>query len=244
MPEPRGGGIIKDQWWQLWDQPSYPPVEFVIAALDTAYTTKTENDPSAVACFGVWAGNNTESQTTRTVDRYGRTTDATVSYSSGDLTATPKAMLMYAWQQKLELHDLVAKVVETCRKMKVDLLLIENKAAGHSVAQELRRLFQNENFSVQMYDPGGLDKVVRLYAVQHLFQEKMVYAPDKDWAEMVIRQVSIFPKGAHDDLVDCVSMCLQHIRNVGMLTRAPEVLAQIEGDKQHHGAEPPPLYGV
>ena len=63
----------------------------------------------------------------------------------------------------------------------------------------------------------------------------MVYAPNKDWAEMVIRQVSSFPRGAHDDLVDTVSMGLKHLRDVGMLTRAPERMAEIEDSKVFHG---------
>jgi hypothetical protein len=24
-PEPKGGGVIKREWWQLWDQDNYPP---------------------------------------------------------------------------------------------------------------------------------------------------------------------------------------------------------------------------
>jgi len=106
--------------------------------------------------------------------------------------------------------------------MKVDVLRIENKAAGHSVAQEMLRLFGNEDFSVQMYDPKTLDKVARLYSVQHIFSEGMVFSPDKDWVEMVIRQTSSFPRGKHDDLVDTVSMALKHWRDVGMFTRFVE----------------------
>jgi predicted phage terminase large subunit-like protein len=198
-PEPRGGGIIKDEWWQLWDRAEYPGIEYIVASLDTAYTTKAENDPSALTIWGVFGGSS-DSAATRSVDRYGRSIDITRSFQSESLGPVPKAMLMYAWQGKLEVHDLTEKVADICKRMKVDVLLIENKAAGHSVAQEMRRLFGNEDFSVQMYDPKTLDKVARLYSVQHIFSEGMVYAPNKDWAEMVIRQVSSFPRGAHDDL--------------------------------------------
>jgi hypothetical protein len=40
-PEPRGGGIVKDSWWKLWDKPEYPGIEYIVASLDTAYTTKS-----------------------------------------------------------------------------------------------------------------------------------------------------------------------------------------------------------
>jgi len=242
-PEPRGGGIIQDAWWQLWERAEYPPIEYIVASLDTAYTTKAENDPSALTIWGVFGGSS-ESAATRMVDRYGRQMDVTRSFQSSSLGPVPKAMLMYAWQGKLEVHDLTDKVAEICKKMKVDTLLIENKAAGHSVAQEMRRLFGNEDFVVQMYDPKTLDKVARLYSVQHIFSEGMVYAPNKDWAEMVIRQTSSFPRGKHDDLVDTVSMALKHLRDVGMLTRAAERMAEIEGSKVFHGNGDAPLYNA
>ena len=242
-PEPRGGGIVQDSWWQLWDRPEYPPIEYIVASLDTAYTTKAENDPSALTIWGVFGGSS-DSAATRMVDRYGRPMDVTRSIQSSSLGPVPKAMMMYAWQDKLEVHDLTNKVADICKRMKVDVLLIENKAAGHSVAQEMRRLFGNEDFVVQMYDPKTLDKVARLYSVQHIFSEGMVYAPNKDWAEMVIRQTSSFPRGKHDDLVDTVSMALKHLRDVGMLTRAAERMAEIESDKQFHGNGDVPLYNA
>jgi len=54
-PEPKGGGIIKREWWQPWDSSIYPNMDMIIASLDTAYTTKTENDPSAMTIWGVLA---------------------------------------------------------------------------------------------------------------------------------------------------------------------------------------------
>ena len=242
QPEPRGGGIIKDHWWQLWEKREYPPIEYVVAALDTAYTTKAENDFSALTIWGVFAGSS-DSKATRTTDRYGRTVELNVSYQSEALGAVPKVMLMYAWQKKLELHELAEQVAQTCSRMRVDRLLIENKAAGHSVAQEIRRLFGNEDFVVQMYDPKTLDKTARLYSIQHIFAEGMVFAPDKDWAEQVIRQCSVFPKGKNDDLVDTVSMSLNHLRNVGMLTRAQERMAELEQAQKFEGnSGAAPLY--
>lgn len=244
QPEPRGGGIIKDHWWQLWDRPEYPPIEYIVASLDTAYTTKAENDFSALTIWGIFSA-STETSTTRSVDRYGRTIEIGTSYQSSSLGPVPKVVLMYAWQKKLELHELAEQVAQTCARMRVDRLLIENKAAGHSVAQEIRRLFGNEDFAVQMYDPKTLDKTARLYSIQHIFAEGMVYAPDKDWAEQVIRQCSVFPKGKNDDLVDTVSMSLNHLRSVGMLTRAQERMAELEQAQRFTGnSGDAPLYNT
>jgi predicted phage terminase large subunit-like protein len=109
-------------------------------------------------------------------------------------------MLMGAWQERLELSELVTKVASTCRKFKVDKLLVESKASGLSVAQELRRLYGAEDWAVQLINPGSLDKLARVYSIQHLFSEGMIFAPDRAWADMVIRQCETFPKGKHDDL--------------------------------------------
>ena len=53
-PQPRGGGLFRREWWQLWDAPDgkFPVCDYVIASVDGAFTEKEENDPSAMT---VWA---------------------------------------------------------------------------------------------------------------------------------------------------------------------------------------------
>jgi predicted phage terminase large subunit-like protein len=234
-PEPKGGGVIKTEDWQLWTEDAYPPVDYVIASLDTAYTTKTENDYSAITVWGVFSGD---------VVAQAAKTEAGGSVERSYSQQHPRVMLMSAWAERLELHNLVTKVADTCRRMRVDKLIIENKAAGHSVAQELRRLFAHEDWGVQLVDPKSQDKLARLYSVQHLFAEGMVFAPDRSWADRVITQVAGFPKGKHDDLVDTVSMALRHLRDLGLLTRGAEWTAAVEESMQHRGSGPAPLYPV
>lgn len=244
VPSPRGGNVIKDSWWQLWEQSHFPSLDFVVASIDTAYSTKAEErgDFSAMTVWGVFSG-DPAATATRSVDRYGKGFDGYVNTSyTSDLNAVPRVILMRAWAERLELHELVEKIAKDCKALKVDKLLIENKAAGHSVAQEIRRLFSHEPWAVQMYDPKSIDKLGRLYSVQHLFAEGMIYAPGVTWAEAVIRQVSSFPRGKHDDLVDTVSMALRHLRDLGLLTRSPERLAEIHESKSQYGKAPPPLY--
>jgi predicted phage terminase large subunit-like protein len=240
-PEPKGGGVIKRDWWQLWQRDNYPNCDYVIASLDTAYTTKQENDFSALTIWGIFSGGDQSAIATRVM-----TPDGEV-VSSIKRTYTEehaKVMLLHAWQERLELHELVEKVQQSLRTYNVDKLLIENKAAGHSVAQEIRRLYGHEDFAVQLVDPKGQDKLARLYSVQHLFAEGLVFAPDRSWADMVITQVGMFPKGKHDDLVDTVSMGLKHLRELGLLVRGAEFTADIEDQMQHRGAGPQPLYAV
>jgi predicted phage terminase large subunit-like protein len=236
-PEPAGGGVIKRDYWQLWDRETFAPMDFILASLDTAYTIKTANDYSAITIWGVFSSTG-DSQATRMMDRDGRPMFIDRKYNEG----APKVMMMHAWRDRLELHQLVEKVAKTCTSLKVDLLLIENKAAGISVGQEIRRLYSNENFGVQFFDPKSQDKLSRLYSVQHLFAEGIIYAPDRIWSEMVISEVSQFPYSKHDDLTDTVSQALRHLRDNGLIARAPERLAEIESLKTYPGRSGDPLY--
>ena len=243
-PVPRGGGLIKDDWWTLWppagtppdraDQ--FPPLDYIVAVLDTAYTEKEENDRSALVIWGVFSA-DVKAVANKQYTRDGRVQSVERVYAEG----APNVMLLNAWAGRLDFPDLCRKVVGLCKAMKVDRLLIEDKAAGISVAQELRKTFQIEDFGIQLIPAKG-DKWARLYSVQHLFAEGMIWAPDKTWAEEVIREVGTFPKGRHDDLVDCVAHGLRWLRDTGMLTRAPERLYEIEDSKVWRGGAPPPLY--
>jgi predicted phage terminase large subunit-like protein len=240
-PVPRGGGVIKDADWILWTQPEYPPLDFIVASLDSAYTEKTNNDYSALTIWGVFSGDH-DKQATRTLDRYGKAFPAP---KSAGIEGMSKVVLMYAFAERLEFHALVKRVAEACRSMKVDQLLIEGKASGISVAQEIRRLYGHEGWAVHLKNPGNQDKLARLYSVQHLFSEGMVYAPDKTWAEAVIRQVASFPKGKHDDMVDSTSQAIRHLRDTGLLIRSEERIAEIDEAMQYVNTRiPEPLYSV
>lgn len=229
LPQPKGGGIIKRSWWLNWKEDAFPPMSYIIGFLDTAYTVKTENDYSALTLWGVFR-HDTVIQPSKDGER---------TYNE----LAPKVMLIGAWKERLELHDLVEKVAKSCyrgsgKTQPIDRLLIENKAAGASVAQEIRRLYGAEDFAVQLVDPGAQDKLARLYSVQHLFSEGMVFAPDKDWAEMVITEVEVFPKGRHDDLTDTVSGALRHLRDLGLLQRPPEMRSEIEDAMRYENNRP------
>lgn len=254
-PEPKGGGVIKREWWQPWESSGYPEMDMVVACLDTAYTEKTSNDYSALTVWGVFSGQHAR-QAERYVKRNNeleRNVDAEDKFDTAlavklklsmaqQYEAFPRVLLSYAWQTRLELHDLVQKVASSCRQFKVDRLLIENKAAGYSVSQELRRLYGHEDWAVQLVDPKGQDKLARLYSISHLFEEGLIHAPDTKWAEEVITQVSQFPKGKHDDLVDTVSMGIKYLRDVGILVRQPEWAADLDEGRKHLGRSPEPLY--
>jgi hypothetical protein len=240
-PEPAGGGIIKSAWWQLWEKKEFPPMDFLLATLDTAFTEDEANDPSGMIIWGVFSETSVATAN-RIFDKEGRPVFIDRSYAQ----SSPKVMLTYAWDEHLDFHKLVTKVAATCKQFKVDLLLVENKASGISVAQEMRRVYADEKFGVQLFDPKSQDKFARLYSVQHLFADEIIYAPDKVWAQRVINQVGSFggkPGPKHDEYVDLTSMGLRYLRDNGLIARAPERMAELESLKVYRGNSGDALYG-
>jgi len=249
-PEPAGGGILKREWWGEWTKEKYPHnLEIVIASVDTAFGAKEfEGDFSACTIWGVYRDSG---PTTGIVG--GDMGGSWQRISAEDREAdVPKAILMHAWQGRMELHELVQKIAASAKEWKIDMLLIENKASGISVSQELRRLFGAESYGVRLIDPKGLDKVARTYSIQHLFSEGMIVAPTdpagdvfRVWAEMVVAQCATFPKGKHDDLHDTVTQALNWLRSTGMLQRGAERTAELASMNQWVGnKDSMPLYPV
>lgn len=233
-PQPRGGGVIKRDWWKTWEETEYPIFDYIIGCLDTAFTLESMNDPSGMIVWGVFSNSDTP-RVNRMIDAEGRPLYMDRSESQG----APHVMMMHAWTERYEFHELIKRVVSSCLAMKVDLLLVENKAAGISVAQEIRRLYAREKFGVQLFDPKSQDKFARLVSVQHLFQEGLIHAPDRPWVDTVIQQVAAFPRVKHDEFVDLTSMGLRYLRDGGLLTRAPERLADLELSKVYPGRTEP-----
>lgn len=249
-PAPRGGGIIKDAYWQLWNRNDFPPLEFIIASLDTAYTEKQENDASALTVWGVFRERPEIDMGTEAL-WMPRDTPQIVRNNIGN----PKIMLLWAWQGHLQFNDLVNKVIETCipkwipgsvgPSFPVDKLLIEAKASGISVGQELHRLFSaTGRIAIDLIDPKKYgDKVARVHAIEHLFSNGLVHAPDVSWADMVIDQCSRFPKGSRDDLVDSTSMALRYLRDAGFALRREEYSIEDEPSLRYNNINSP-LYPV
>jgi len=246
-PAPRGGAIIRDEFWQLWERDTYPAFEFVVASLDTAFTEKEENDPSALTIWGVF-----REEVIQPILPDGK---AKMWLENQAAASNPKIMLIYAWEERLRFDQLVEMVTDTCIRPSltgrpnypVDKLLIEAKGNGISVAHELHRLWRGSGkLGIDLIDPKKYgDKVARVTSIQHLFADGMIYAPDKTWADKVIRQCSVFPKGSHDDLVDSMSQAIRYLRDQGFaLNREESALEAADETSYDRARALRPLYQV
>jgi predicted phage terminase large subunit-like protein len=171
----------------------FPPREYVLVSVDTAYQTKEANDWSACTVWGVFR----------------------------DGSQNARVILLEAWRERLELHGLVQRILDTARRRSADGVLIEAQASGLSVAQEMRRLMKAGEFTVYAEAPKG-DKVARMHAVVPLFTGDCVFAPDRGWADLVIDEMATFPNAKHDDMADSATQALSWLRKRGLASLADE----------------------
>jgi predicted phage terminase large subunit-like protein len=234
-------------------------MDYVIASLDPAYTEKKENDPSALTVWGIWQRGGQSAR--RILSRDGEVADLI-----DDRDTIPSLMLMYSWTKRLHIHGtdvermagesdfmfnnrkkdamgLVEHVIETCNKYNVDMLLIEAKGPGLSVAQEIKRLNRTNSWGVELVNPGNLDKVARAYSVQPIFANGAVFAPDKTWADEAITQWENFPKVKHDDTVDSTTQALKYLRERNMIRRPEELIVEIRNEGAYRSPSRP-VYDV
>ena len=224
-PVPRGGAVILREWWRGWESRESPPVEFVLASLDTAVKEKEMSDFYALTIWGVW-----------------RDPD----------DGSPRLLLMTAWKRRATVFEICQDVVNSCRKMKVDKLVIEDKAHGWVAQQEIRRLAGEWKFGISMFDPRRYgDKMARLLSVQHIFSGGLVYAPVstedptqfRQWADDVIQEMATFPRAAHDDLTDSASMAIRFLRDCGFVLTVQEHV-EVEAEENQFKPSPAPLYAT
>jgi len=187
-PATSEGAIIKREWWRIWTLDKPPKCDVILQSWDTAHETKTKADPSAVTTWGIFKNENEENK--------------------------DQIILLDAWQGRKEFPELKKFALEYYKDWQPDMVIIEKKAAGAPLIQELRAI----GVPVGEFSPSrGNDKRVRLNACADTFASGMVWAPERRWAREVIDQVAEFPNGDADDLTDTVSMALMRIRQGGMI---------------------------
>jgi predicted phage terminase large subunit-like protein len=99
------------------------------------------------------------------------------------------------------------------------MVLIEAKASGTPLTQELRRM----GIPVVNYSPTrGHDKHSRMHSVAPVFEAGMVYAPQRMFAEEMIEECASFPFGKNDDLCDTMTQAIMRFREGGFLNLATD----------------------
>lgn len=201
------GKVVSRDMFRLWPaNKPFPRFEFIVQSYDCAFSEKTYNDPTACTTWGVF-----------------KPMDGPMS-----------VLLIDCWAEHLSFPDLKPKVIDEFRvsygegkdAKKPDLILVEDKAAGISLIQEL----QKAHLPVRSYNPGRADKMQRLQIAAAIFAAKRVWLPEstvrkgfvRDWCEGFLSQICAFPDSEHDDYVDSATQAVRLLKDMGFLDIDPE----------------------
>jgi predicted phage terminase large subunit-like protein len=188
QPTAEEGAIVKKEWWKVWKKEDIPEVDYIIQSYDTAFSKKESADFSAITTWGVFRSEE---------------------------TGADNIILMDACRGRWNFPELKEKALEENEYWEPDMMIVEAKASGLPLTDELRRA----GIPIMNYTPSkGRDKVTRMHTVAPLFEAGMVWAPEKHFADEVIDECMAFPNGEHDDYVDSMTMALIRFRQGGFIS--------------------------
>jgi predicted phage terminase large subunit-like protein len=195
------GAVLKRTWWRKWTDPEPPQCEYLLQTMDTAYSKKESADFSVIATWGVF---------------------------TPDIDSGPNLILLNVRKGRWDFPELKRIAKDEYQYWKPDNVLIEAKATGTPLQQELRRI----GVPVTMFSPGGRrqnqDKLSRANAVAPLLESGMVWYPEgMECCEELVEECAAFPNGANDDQVDVTTMALQRFRQGNFIA--------LESDDQDEG---------
>lgn len=205
-PAPAGGGILKVDHIQLWRYHlALPAITFIVQSYDTAFTDNPDSDYTAGTVFGIFW------HTTR------------LKWC---------ALILDSWNDKLTYPKLREKVIgdwnakygtdgEGRIGRKADVVLVEEKASGISLLQDLRLA----NVPVIGYNPGRANKVQRAHLIAPLLELDCIYVLESgkrpnqpiSWVRPLIDQMGKFPNSKKKDLVDSLTQALLYIKDNSLL---------------------------
>jgi len=188
QPTSNSAAIISRKSWRVWEPDDPPRCDYVIQSWDTAFETTNTADYSACTTWGVFYNEEERDQA--------------------------QVILLDAFKDRMAFPELKAIALKHYKEWTPDAFIVEKKAAGAPLIQELRAV----GIPVEEFSPSrGNDKIVRLNAVSDLFASGVVWAPDTRWAREVIEEVASFPNGENDDYVDTTSQALLRFRRGGFI---------------------------
>ena len=187
-PQPDEGGIIKKKWFKTWEYEDPPACDFILQTYDTAFSTKSTADNSVIQTWGIFTSMDED------VNGYEQPTGNLILLSN-----------VYGRYEYPELRRLAQ---EMYAEYKPDVCVVEKKASGQSLIQDMRR----SRIPILEYMPDR-DKVSRVYAASPYLEAGKVWLPDTEWADALFMESIQFPNAAHDDMVDCMTMAIIYMRD-------------------------------
>ncbi len=242
--DPEEEGIVRRSQWRLWphDKP-LPRFSYIVLSIDPAYSEKDhdkkrqENDPTACSTWGMF-----ETKVKGRIEKHVILLDCWEEW-----LGFPQLVKRIKREKALTYGDadeplIQPKILPRSQRAghqgrSVDMILIESKASGISLQQQLA----TENILSQGYNPGNDDKLMRLHLASPMWAHKRVWAVEsninpgkfKSWAEPLVSQVCSYTgEGSteRDDLLDTTTQAVRLIMDkfIGAFTQrtTPEEMAK------------------
>jgi predicted phage terminase large subunit-like protein len=120
--------------------------------------------------------------------------------------------LLHVLRKRMEYPELKRAVREQCQAFEASVVLIEDKASGTQLIQEL---IQEGLHAVTRYQPQS-DKIMRMHAQTAMIENGFVHLPkEAGWLAEYVHELTAFPKGKHDDQVDSTAQMLDWFKQAG-----------------------------
>jgi predicted phage terminase large subunit-like protein len=121
-------------------------------------------------------------------------------------------------RRRMEYPELKREVRAQYERFRPSVVLIEDKASGTQLIQEL---IHEGLYAVTRYQPQT-DKVMRMHAQTAIIENGFVHLPDAaPWLAQYLHELTVFPHGKHDDQVDSTAQLLDwHKRGAGPSSNA------------------------
>lgn len=131
--------------------------------------------------------------------------------------------LIDIFRDRLEFPELKKKVVELNEKFNPNEIIIEDKASGISLVQELERNTVLPIIPIKV----GSDKVSRVHSITPLIESGNVvlYSEMEFDLNLFLDECEDFPNGEFDDMVDSMSQALEHLR-IAVKVEAPNPIVK------------------
>lgn len=117
--------------------------------------------------------------------------------------------LVSLWRGRVEFPELKRQVCSQAEQWKPHAILIEDRASGQSLIQELKLATRFPILPVKV----DSDKRARAEAVTPLFEAGKIFVPESaPWHDTFVDELAAFPAGTHDDIVDSTTQALNYLR--------------------------------
>ena len=118
--------------------------------------------------------------------------------------------LLNVFRGRLGYPELRRSVLEQSRRSSPQTILIEDKASGTQLIQEL---IGEGMYAVQRYEPK-MEKTLRMHSITGMIESGFVHLPDKaPWLGEFVHELVTFPNGRYDDQADAISQAFDWLKN-------------------------------